>query len=120
MPSVPSRGRSRVTNDPAAARLNYNSRSGRRLRDLHSALVDKVGVSPDDVLLQADILRVAELRLAAENLRAAFLEGRSADADQIVRIENLAERAERRLNKSAKSVKPKTLADHAAARTKPQ
>jgi hypothetical protein len=59
--------RSRITNDPLR-RGNGRTTGGRRLRDLFRGLMQCVG-DPDDVVVQADVLPAAELRIVAEDLR---------------------------------------------------
>ena len=51
---------------------------------------------PDDVVLQANALRAAELTTAAEVARGKLLSG-IGDADQVVKLENMAARAVRAL-----------------------
>jgi hypothetical protein len=108
------RWRSATTTDPLAARTNGHTAQGKRIRDLYRALTQRIG-DPTDVLAQADVLRAAELRVAAEELRAKVLHGEPCEPDALVRLENLANRAERRLSKLAPP-KSRTLADHIAVR----
>jgi hypothetical protein len=82
------RNRSRVTNSPAK-HVSGRTAVGRRVRDLYAALMESVG-NPTDVLIAADVLRVAELRTAAEDLRARVLAGNGGDPADLVRLENLA------------------------------
>jgi hypothetical protein len=53
--------------------------------------------NPDDALVQANVLAAVELRVAAEHARARLLGG-EGDADEVVRLEGAAARAERKLN----------------------
>lgn len=109
------RARARVTNNPMS-RGNGRTAQGRRVRDLYTALMGRIG-NPGDTIIQADVIRAAELRTAAEGLRLKLLAGNSVDPDQLVRLENLASRAERRLIKDAATRKPRpSLHDHLAAR----
>jgi hypothetical protein len=60
---------------------------------------------PSDRVVQADALALAELKTAAEAARTRMLNGEDRDPDQLVRLENLVRRAERRLGLD-KPVKP--------------
>jgi hypothetical protein len=111
--STAPRWRSRTTTKPVAVRANQNTRRGRRLADLFHALMDRVGC-PTDVMVQADVLRAAELRVAAEDLRAKVLAGEPCEPDALVRLENLAGRAERKLGKAPN--KPASVAEYLARR----
>jgi hypothetical protein len=91
----PAASRAKVTNDPIRARASGNSRQGRRLRDLYAAYMVALG-HPAGPTTHAAVLAACELLVAAENARAALLAGRG-DVDQVVRLENLAARAVRRL-----------------------
>jgi hypothetical protein len=86
--------RAKLTNRPLA-RANGNTASGRRIRDLYRALMVAMG-NPTDTLAQANALAAAELRAASEAARSRLLAG-DGDADQVVRLEGAADRAERRL-----------------------
>ena len=93
-----SRSLSAITNAPAT-RLNGRTAVGRRVRDLFKALAERLG-SPADIVTQADILALAELKTAAEVARARLLEGGGGadrDSNNLVRLENLVRRAEARL-----------------------
>jgi hypothetical protein len=116
----------RLTNNPMAVRANGNSVRGRRLRDLFAAYAAKVG--PDDVVGRAAALRAAELTATAEDIRqsiraidvssagAELLKQLRDLADQLVRIENLADRAERRLRQvAATTTRGPTLSDYLKA-----
>jgi hypothetical protein len=98
MPAQKVRWRSKTTSDPMGVRANGNTKRGRRIRDLFRALLDRIGC-PDDVLARADVLRAAELKVAAEDLRARVLAGQPCEPNELVRLENLADRAARRLSK---------------------
>jgi hypothetical protein len=111
--STAPRWRSRMTKKPVAVRANQNTRRGRRLADLYRALMDRIG-NPIDVMMQADVLRAVELRIAAEDLRAKVLAGEPCEPDALVRLENLASRAERRLGKAPN--KTPSLAEYLARR----
>jgi hypothetical protein len=92
----PETSRSRMTNRPLAGRANGNTREGRRLRDLFQSYIAALS-NPSDPATQAAVLAAAELTVAAEAARARLLAG-DGDIDSVVRIENLAARALRRLN----------------------
>jgi hypothetical protein len=106
-----------------AVRASGNKVRGLRLRDLFGAFAAKLG--PQDIIGRAAALRAAELTATAEDIRktirAADLDKADADrlkqlgslADQLVRIENLADRAERRLRQLAQTApKGPTLSDY--------
>jgi hypothetical protein len=110
--------RSRTSNRPMAVRANGNTARGRRIRDLYRAYMIQIG-DPDDLLAQAAALAAAELKSAAEACRTGVLvnAGDADMADALVRIENLAARAERRLGKLAAPKRGRTLAQHLATPT---
>jgi hypothetical protein len=83
--------RSAITARPEA-RLDGNSSVGRRVRDLHRALMARLG-DPTDVIVVADVLAWAELKAAAEVARARLLEGDNQSSNEVVRLENLTRRA---------------------------
>ncbi len=58
--------------------------------------------NPSDAIVQANALTAAELKVSAETARKLLLEG-NGDADALVRLENLAHRAERKLGIKHKS-----------------
>jgi hypothetical protein len=82
---------SRTTNDPLAG-VPRNTAAGRRVADLFRAYVTALG-NPTDTIALANALAAAELKAAAEDARRRP----DTDPDQLVRLENLAHRAERRL-----------------------
>jgi hypothetical protein len=92
----PPNARSRTTNDALAARTDRNTARGRRVADIYLAFMAAMG-NPQDTISQANALRAAELKVAAEDARKRMLDGTGGDPDQLVRLENLAARAERRL-----------------------
>ncbi len=110
--ATPAASRAKVTNDPIRARASGNSRQGRRLRDLYAAYMVALG-HPAGPTTHAAVLAACELLVAAENARAALLAG-DGDVDQVVRLENLAARAVRRLGLRPTNAKPPapTLADY--------
>ena len=87
---------SATTNDPVAARTSLNTARGRRIADLFRAFMVALN-NPSDAITQANVLAAAELKVAAEDARKRLLDGTGGDADALVRLENLAHRAERKL-----------------------
>lgn len=106
--------RSKTTNDPTS-RANQDTAAGRRLADLIRGFMAEMG-NPRSPVAQADAIRAAELTVAAEDARAKLLAG-DGDANAVVRIENLAARAVRKLGlveRQRDAAKPKlSLADYA-------
>jgi hypothetical protein len=104
MPAKP-RGRARLTNDPMRVRAKGSTARGKRLRDLYAAYAGKIGT--DDVIGRSAALRCAELVSAGEELRRQLMEGCETQdqaakiAEQLTRLENLTDRAERRLARIA-------------------
>jgi hypothetical protein len=86
--------RSRITNDPTS-RANQDTAAGRRLADMIRGFLAEMG-NPRSPVAQADAIRAAELTVAAENARAKLLKG-DGDGNAVVRLENLATRAVRKL-----------------------
>lgn len=87
--------RSAITGAPAA-RIDGRSAIGRRIRDLYAALMSRLD-QPADIVVQADVLALAELKCAAEVARQRLLEGGERNSNEIVRLENLVRRAEARV-----------------------
>jgi hypothetical protein len=106
-----SRMSSRTTNHPTAPReANRSAHSRRRrVRDLFAGFMAKLPAG--DVLAEAAALRASELVAAAEDMRAKLVAGDLTDAaaDAVVRLENLAHRAELRLAKFVPA--PKTYVE---------
>jgi hypothetical protein len=102
------RWRSRTTTHPLVARTDGHTKQGKRIRDLYQAFMNRIG-DPTDPIAQSAALTAAELTFAAEACRASVLAdaGDAALADSLVRLTNLADRAERRLSKH-KATKTKT------------
>jgi hypothetical protein len=100
--------RSRTTTHPLVARTDGHTKQGKRIRDLYRAFMNRIG-DPTDPIAQSAALTAAELTFAAEACRAKVLAdaGDAALADSLVRLTNLADRAERRLSKH-KATKTKT------------
>jgi hypothetical protein len=86
---------SATTNNPLV-RADGRSAQGRRVRDLFRSYCSQLG-NPTDAATQAGVLAAAELIVAAEAARANLLAGRG-DINAVVRVENLAARALRRLD----------------------
>jgi hypothetical protein len=107
----PATRRSRITNNPLS-RNSTATATGRRVNDLFLSYLR--AMTDRSCTGQADALRAAELMVAAEEARARLLAG-NGDADGVVRIENLAARAVRKLGLDRQQgQKPKkTLADYA-------
>lgn len=110
---VPAR-RSRVSNDPFT-RNNAGTARGRRVNDLLRSYLRAMS-NRSNCFAQADALRAAELMVAAEEARAKLLAG-DGDADAVVRLENLAARAVRKLGlDQQQQAKPRrTFAEYARA-----
>jgi hypothetical protein len=106
-----SRMTSRTTNHPTAPREAHRSAHSRRrrVRDLFAGFMLKLPAG--DVLAEAAALRASELVCAAEDMRARLVAGDLTDAaaDAVVRLENLAHRAELRLAKFVPA--PKTYVE---------
>jgi hypothetical protein len=97
---------------PAAENLHRTAR-GRRVADLYIAFMEALG-DPASTLIQANVIAAAELRVACEDARKRMFDSGSADADQLVRLENLAHRAERKLGLERRARQPAvpTLAEY--------
>jgi hypothetical protein len=95
--------RSRTTNDPSS-RFDLNSAEGRRARDLFEGYLALMG-NPSDTIALSNALAAAELKARAEQARKV----REIDPDQLVRLENLAHRAERKLGLKTATAAPATM-----------
>jgi hypothetical protein len=106
--------RSAVTARPEA-RLNGNSAAGRRTRDLFKAIMERLG-NPVCVLMQADVLALAELKVAAEIARKRLLEDPDRGANNTVRLENMIRRSEVRVGlvPGGTAKEPETLEEYLA------
>jgi hypothetical protein len=84
---------------------------------LYRAYIAAMG-GTTDTIHQANALAAAELKVTAEDARKRMLDG-GGDADQLVRLENLAHRAERKLGIQPGAVvpAPQTPAEYLARRT---
>jgi hypothetical protein len=103
MPEQPTKRprRSRVTSDPIRARHKATTSRGLRVRDLFRAFMAKLDA--DDVVAQAAALRAAELTVTAEDIRGRITAGDFDLAEQLVRVENMVERATRAVAKLAEA-----------------
>lgn len=92
--TLPPSQRARATNDPMK-RHRGKTADARRVKDLFLSYMQALG-NPQNAIIQAKAAKAAELMVAAENLRAKLISG-DGDANQLVRLENLADRAVRGL-----------------------
>lgn len=115
MPKEPAaKQRARRTNNPNHGGVSKNTAAGRRVADLLRAFLREMG-DPCDVVLQANALRAAELTTAGEIARGKLLSG-VGDADQVVKLENMAARAVRALNiRNKGATTGPTLAEYLAS-----
>jgi hypothetical protein len=75
------RGRSRTTNRPPSNRPGRSAKAtARRVRDLYTAYLERLGPGPHDPVIEASALRWAELTAICETLRAKALAGEDIDA----------------------------------------
>jgi hypothetical protein len=103
--------RAAITNDPLRVRADGRTPQGRRIRDLYRDYSNALG-KPAESAIQAAVLAAAELMVAAEAARAALLAG-AGDIEQVVRLENLAARAVRRLGiRPGAAPKPPSIRDY--------
>jgi hypothetical protein len=87
--------KSSVTRSPST-RIDGRSAAGRRIRDLYGQLMQRLN-QPADIMVQADIMALVELKVAAEAARLRLLEGKDQNTNGLVRLENLVRRAEARV-----------------------
>jgi hypothetical protein len=111
--------RSRLTNKPRKMVIDGRSPLGRRVRDLAEFYAVKLGgwrVITD--MQAAAIRRAAELAALAEQARTEALQNATVNPDQLIRLENLARRAERvlGLNLVGAAPKPATITEYVASR----
>jgi hypothetical protein len=71
------------------------------VRDLFRAFMARLDA--DDVVAQAAALRAAELTVTAEDIRGRITDGDFNLAEQLVRVENMVERATRAVAKLAEA-----------------
>jgi hypothetical protein len=80
------------------APFDKRTRTGRRASELAKVYAACIGESANDPITETAIRRASELRALSEALRARALRGdEMVSADDIVRVERLAEQAERAL-----------------------
>ena len=104
---LPPAQRSRVTNDPTS-RHRGTTADARRVKDLFLSYLGRLG-HPVDAATQAAVFAAADLAVTAEKTRAKVLAGgddRSA-LNELVRVQNMADRALRRLGLSTQSNTPR-------------
>jgi hypothetical protein len=113
--SAPRNNRSAATNRPSS-RWNLKTASGRRCRDLYRGYMTQLG-NPTDAPTVALAIAAAEAIVLAEDARQECLAGMNGlNAAQMVRCENSAARALRRLglNRAAPLAPRKSLAEKLA------
>ncbi len=105
---VPKRQRARRTNDPLAD-VDLHTAHGRRIGDLVRCYLRALG-NPDDAGIQSDVVAAAELVALVERKRteALGMPG-GCDLEQLVRLQNLADRKVRKLGIRATAPKTPTL-----------
>jgi hypothetical protein len=101
--------RSSTTRSPTG-RLDGRSAAGKRVRDLFNGLMERLG-HPPDIVMQADILALAELKVAAEASRKRLLEGQDPSANNTVRLENMIRRSEIRVGLAPATTSPDQESD---------
>ena len=106
--------RAKATNQPLSGRANRHTARGRRICDLFDSYLEAMPAK--DVLAHANALAAAELRVAAEDMRAAMADGTTIDYEQLIRLENVAARAEKKLGIGVKARRKLTITEHLAAR----
>jgi hypothetical protein len=101
------KSRSKVTNRPPANRPTRSATAtGRRVRDLFTAYLERLGPGPHDPIVQAQALRAAELATICEGLRAKALAGEEVATAGITQMEGTAKRAEEALVKGVVASEP--------------
>lgn len=109
-----SKGRSKITNQPARlAGIDGRSSDARRRRDLILTYTDALG-GADKVSAATvnDIVRAVDLVIIAEQARAKALRGADVDLGDLTRLEGAADRAVRRLAIKPGAAPAMTLAEH--------
>jgi hypothetical protein len=113
-------GRSRTTNRPPSNHPGRSTKAtARRVRDLFTAYLERLGPGPHDPVIEAGALRWAELTAICETLRAKALAGADIDANDITRLESTANRAERAIITGADASKRDPVAEAWAAAQEP-
>lgn len=87
--------KSSVTRSPST-RIDGRSSVGKRIRDLYGQLMQRLN-QPADIMVQADIMALVELKVAAEIARSNLLTGKVSSSNELVRLENLVRRTEARV-----------------------
>ena len=80
--------------------IDLRTAQGCRIRDLYIARMDKIG-SPDEVVLEAAVLKVAKLQVIVERLHDELLAGKKHNkrlGGELVRHENMFRRAQHDLD----------------------
>jgi hypothetical protein len=117
-PSSRANGRAAATNK-ASSRWNLKTTQGRRCRDLFQGYLKQLG-NPTDTPTVALVIAAAENVTLAEAARGRCLAGMTdLSAEVLIRLENTANRALRRIGLAKASAKPAgpTLTEFLAART---
>jgi hypothetical protein len=112
--------RSKTTNKPSKMVIDGRSPVGRRVRDIAEAFATQMGgwAALSDMQAAA-VRRAAELHALAEQARADALKNGNADPEQLVRLENLARKAEHWLGIKPKGEpKPPNLDEYLAQRAR--
>jgi hypothetical protein len=110
------KGRARLTNRRQfVPGLDMRSQSARRYRDLIASFTNALGSHLSDAQRVA-VQRAAGLTVAAEEARARAMRGEPIEIADLVKLENLADRAVRALNIKHKGLKPPALDDYLAGR----
>lgn len=115
--SIAAEAASKPTKEQPAFRKPTQTKAGRRLRELVAAFIDVLGGRANLSFVQlVDIQRAAELAILAETTRAKIMRDGTTGGDELlamVRIENMASRAQARLNLKPGGGTPKqTLASY--------
>src|SRR5687768_15605469 len=94
----PEKGRARSTNRPQfVPGLDLRSPAARRYKDLIASFTNALGGILTDAQ-QVAVQRAAGLTVAAEESRAKAMRGEPVEIADLVKLENLADRAVRALN----------------------
>lgn len=97
--SHPDLSRRRRSDGSLPVRIDGRTGYGRRVRELTDAYLEALGgANSVPPARMADVEAAAELKAAAEQERARYARGEAISLDDLVRLENLANRAVQRLN----------------------
>jgi hypothetical protein len=116
--AVPSRQRSRLTNNSTLA-LGTDGRTAtaRRFRDLITNLISEHGGEAALSTVQLGAIRqAAAINLHLERLQAAIVRGEVVDADALIRLSSESRRILGSLRKHASPTAAPSLAEHLASR----